>query len=150
MDNDSYIQRIHILLQDLNDYPELLNGVLDETTRQQTIADMGDIMTQLAQVDDGESLLAVVQRIDTMLRERGIMAVLTKQPPDPPVAVLTAEPPSATNDRLTEAQLQRMRERDKAADSALREQQKKLIENILPQIGQILETTLPKQDKNVS
>jgi hypothetical protein len=131
MDDDTYIQRMHRLLQDLNDYPEMLEGVLDEATQQQTIADMGDIMTQLAQVQDGESLLAVVKRLDTMLQERGIMAVLTDQPP------------GAVKDRLTPEEKQRMRE--KMQDSAWVARQKELWENTTVQAEHVLKTALPRQ-----
>jgi hypothetical protein len=131
MDNDTYMQRMHLLLQDLNEYPAMLNGVLDETTRQQTIADMGDIMTQLAQVDDGESLLAVVQRLDTMLQERGIMAVLTDRPP------------GAIRDRLTPEEKQQVLKN--MQDSAWVARQKELWENTTVQVEAVFKTTLPKQ-----
>jgi len=129
MDDDTYIQRMHRLLQDLNDYPEMLEGVLDEATQQQTIADMGDIMTQLAQVQDGESLLAVVKRLDTMLQERGIMAVLTDQPP--------------VRDRLKKEDKERSYKN--MQDSAWVARQKELWENTTVQAEHVLKTTLPRQ-----
>ncbi len=143
MVEDTYIQRMHLLLQDLNDYPEMLKGVLDEATRQQTIADMGDIMTQLAQVQDGETLLAVVKRLDTMLRERGIMAVLTDQPPNPPDPPDPPDHPGAVRDRLNKEEKQRSYKN--MQDSAWVARQKELWENTTVQAEHVVKTTLPKQ-----